>query len=61
MPLDARQSHEIIHAIRGEPIGAPVDAEVSGEGYRFKALPMTSPGPGWGRTSSSWWACPRAR
>lgn len=45
VPLDARQSHEIIHAIRGEPIGAPVDAEVSGEGYRFKALPMTSPGP----------------
>ena len=45
VPLDARQSHEIIDAIRGEPIGAPVDAAVSGEGYRFKALPMTSPGP----------------
>lgn len=43
--LDERELHDLIHAVRGEATGAPVDAVVGGQEYRVKALPMASPGP----------------
>ena len=43
--LDERESHDLIHAVRDEVTGAPVDAFINGQAYRMKALPMAAPGP----------------